>query len=203
MNISKNFGARRLLCDINVTLTPASITILSGPNGSGKTTLLKIMAGLTNPTSGEIILAKETRLAYVGHATCLYPQLSALENLNFWRRAYNLSLSEDDLEKLLEDFGLGAAIDVPTRIFSRGMAQKLNLARAYMLKPNLCLLDEPTTGLDQSSQDLFQSKLLQLKEKGAAIILITHSPKECTFADAGFYLEQGRLMPMEGQCQAL
>ncbi|MBQ7585315.1 MAG: ABC transporter ATP-binding protein [Desulfovibrionaceae bacterium] len=193
--ISKNFGRLPVLKEISLSLKAQSLTCLGGANGSGKSTLLKIMAGLIPPSQGHISYASDFKtLAYVGHDTFLYPNLTALENLNFWQRCYHLNLTLADLEDLLEEFGLLAFADQYPSVFSRGMAQKLNLARVMLLNPSLCLLDEPQTGLDVASQDFLQQKLLRLKEQGSCIILISHDlDQTLNWVDQGYYLEQGSL----------
>ena len=200
-SISKRFGQNLVLKDISVTFKPKSITLLGGANGSGKSTLLKIMAGLIKPSSGQITHSahfeeSSKRLAYVGHATFIYPNLTALENLRFWQNCYHLDLSIDDLEDLLSQFGLEPFMDSYPRIFSRGMQQKLSLARAFMLRPAICLLDEPNTGLDQASQEFCQQKLLELKESGSCIVCISHSiASDQKIADQIYTLQKGELNP--------
>lgn len=197
--ISKRYGNRWILRDVSADFNDASISILSGPNGSGKTTLLKIMAGLAKPTSGTVTGSHEpAKMAYVAHATFLYPGLTAEENLAFWSRCYRLALSEEDILLLLEKVGLADfAFDSP-RTFSRGMCQRLNLARALMINPSLLLLDEPMTGLDSSSRDFFRKELVLLRERGVCIIVISHDlAEDISLADNLFRLEKGTLLSEE------
>ena len=198
-HISKTFGQNQVLHDISASFKAKSLTLLGGANGSGKSTLLKIMAGLSKPSAGEVNFglawqASTKRLAYVGHATFIYPNLTALENLIFWQKCYHLDLSLEDLEDLLSQFGLEAFMDSYPRIFSRGMKQKLSLARALMLKPAICLLDEPNTGLDQEAQKFCQQKLVELKMAGSCIVSISHNLEaEQQIADQIYLLKKGEL----------
>lgn len=174
-HVSKRYATRTLFQDISATFTRASLTLLCGKNGSGKTTLLKIMAGLSQATSGSVSSPLENpTIAYVAHPTFLYPQLTALENLDFWNRCYGLNLSEDELFCALQEVGLADFAEDFPRSFSRGMCQKLNLLRALLQKPDLLLLDEPATGLDQDAQVWLRNTLKQLRDSGTCIVLVSH-----------------------------
>jgi len=193
-HISKKFAERTVLCDISCRFAPSSLTLLTGKNGSGKTTLMKIMAGLSKPTQGDIELADEISPVYVAHATFLYPKLTAMENLSFWSRCLNLRLSDDQLADWLEKIGLWDFADSETGTFSRGMCQRLNLARAFMQKPRLLLLDEPSTGLDLESRTLLHQELLHMKANGCCIVLISHDlAEDASLADRVLKLEGGKL----------
>lgn len=196
VEVSKNFGPRTILTEINLTLQPSTLTLLTGNNGSGKSTLLKIMAGLSQPSHGKVILGHkdpdtELILSYVGHATFLYPHLTALENLNFWQRCLGLNLSEDDLLDHLARVGLLDHADSYPRAFSRGMCQKLNIARSLLQKPDLLLLDEPSTGLDQAAKLWLRTTLEGLRKEGSCIVLISHDlEQDSPLADTILRLEQ-------------
>lgn len=193
-HISKQFGARTVLSDLSCRFFPASLTLLTGKNGSGKTTLMKIMAGLSKPTQGSIELENTVTPVYVAHATFLYPQLTALENLSFWNRCLNLQLSDDDLADWLDKTGLWDFADIEAGTFSRGMCQRLNLARALMQKPSLLLLDEPSTGLDTDSRQFLHKELRALRSSGSCIVLISHDlAEDGPLADRTLRLEAGKL----------
>ncbi|MCP4037531.1 MAG: ABC transporter ATP-binding protein, partial [bacterium] len=161
-----------------------TIHAILGPNGAGKTTLLRILAGLSHPTAGEVEIdvdgeAKKPKharaaLGYVGHATLLYPELSARENLLFTARLYGLGDGEARAAQLLEDEGLSDVADLRAGTFSRGMAQRLSIARARIHDPKVVLLDEPFTGLDRRSADRLAEHLTGLRAEGRALVLITH-----------------------------
>jgi len=173
--VGKFFGSRLALRDVNVSATAGEALLVVGGNGAGKTTLLKIMAGLCRPSAGEVDLRVAPELcAYLGHATFLYPRLSAIANLTFWGRMYGLSPSRAELEAVLARVGLSRVGDEPAGTFSRGMAQRLNLARVFLIGPKLVFLDEPGTGLDPASQDLLRREIEALKASGAAVIWVSH-----------------------------
>lgn len=174
-HIAKIYGPRVIFKDVSLAVDPARITLLVGANGAGKSTLLKIMAGLGRPTAGEVEWGvDEARLGYLGHATFLYPALTALENLAFWRDVYALRVTSEGLEAVLERVELSRHAHERAGVFSRGMAQRLNLARVLLLEPELLLLDEPGTGLDTRSAGLLRREILAARERGAGIVWISH-----------------------------
>ncbi len=195
--IGKLYGDRVVLKDITASFAPGTLTVLFGNNGSEKTTLLKIMAGLTKPSSGTIE-GPDEGVAYVAHSTFLYPALTACENLDFWNRCAGSRKSREDIYDLLEAVGLLEYADDYARTFSRGMAQRLNLARALLSEPAYLLLDEPMTGLDPGSRELFREKLARLRDDGACIVLISHALREdAVIATQLYRLENGLLCPVE------
>lgn len=193
-DVCKDYGVHSILRHINARFAPNALHLLCGKNGSGKTTLLKIIANLVKPSAGTVSLQGDPRIIYVAHQTFLYPNLTALENLAFWTSCYRLTLPEEELLTWLDTFGLLAFSDQYPRFFSRGMAQKLNLARALMLKPDILLLDEPATGLDADAQNLLRGLLQKQKEKGTCILLISHSlHDDSPIADSLSIIEHGSL----------
>ncbi len=173
--VGKFFGSRLVLRGVSCRALAGEALLVVGGNGAGKTTLLKIMAGLTRPSAGEArALVEPEQCAYLGHATFLYSRMSAAANLLFWGRMYGLAPSAADLERVLERVGLAHVADQPAGTFSRGMAQRLNLARVFLIEPRLVFLDEPGTGLDPASQDLLRREILALKQSGAAIVWVSH-----------------------------
>ena len=173
-----------VLRGVNCVFECGTLYALVGKSGAGKSTLLRIIAGLSRPSAGEVIfdgtgaggVAREDgpRLAYLGHATFVYPGLSALENLQFWARAHGLRPSRAELLTLLEHVGLAAHAEERAGVFSRGMAQRLNLARVLLLDADLVLLDEPGTGLDVNSMALVRREMLAARERGACVIVVSH-----------------------------
>jgi heme exporter protein A len=173
--VGKFFGSRLVLRDVSAQVTAGEALLVVGGNGAGKTTLLKIMAGLSRPTAGEVDLrVAPGECAYLGHATFLYPRLSACANLTFWGRMYGLAPTRGEIDAVLERVGLARVMDEPAGTFSRGMAQRLNLARVFLIKPKLVFLDEPGTGLDPASQELLRREILGLKASGAGVVWVSH-----------------------------
>lgn len=173
--VGKFFGSKLVLRDVSAQVLAGQALLVVGGNGAGKTTLLKIMAGLCRPTAGEIDLrVAPGDCAYLGHATFLYPRLSAVANLTFWGRMYGQSPRRADLEAVLERVGLLRVADEPAGTFSRGMAQRLNLARVFLIRPRLVFLDEPGTGLDPASQELLRREIEALKKAGAGVVWVSH-----------------------------
>jgi heme exporter protein A len=173
--VGKFFGSKLVLRDVSAQVTAGEALLVVGGNGAGKTTLLKMMAGLCRPTAGEIDLRVAPEdCAYLGHATFLYPRLSACANLTFWGRMYGRTPSREELGAVLERVGLSRVADEPAGTFSRGMAQRLNLARVFLINPKLVFLDEPGTGLDPASQELLRREIETLKKAGAGVVWVSH-----------------------------
>jgi heme exporter protein A len=173
--VSHFFGSRLIFKGVSCALAPGSIMLVAGPNGAGKSTLLKIMAGLLAPRSGTVQRRVPDRaMAFMGHQTFVYPALTALGNLEFWNRIYDKGLDDVGLLGLLERVGLkGFALEA-AGTFSRGMAQRLSLARVLLVEPDLLFMDEPSTGLDTASQSLLHAELESARERGAGIVWISH-----------------------------
>lgn len=159
---------------------------LLGPNGSGKSTLLRLLTGLSSPTAGSIhiggwALPKEARsvraqIGLVSHKPLLYDELSARANLRFFARLYNLPAAETEarIEALLKQVGLERRGDDLARTFSRGMQQRLSIARALLHKPEILLFDEPYTGLDQDASAVLDDLLRKAHADGHTIIMSAH-----------------------------
>ncbi|KAF1074061.1 ABC transporter ATP-binding protein [Halodesulfovibrio sp. MK-HDV] len=174
--VAKFYGNRLIIKDVSCTVEPGTVTILAGPNGAGKSTLLKIMAGLSEPTAGKVELTVENdSIGYVGHQTFIYPDLSALENLSFWSSLHGQKNDEETLLAALDRVELKRFAFERAGCFSRGMAQRLNLARVFLLQPSLILLDEPGTGLDVRSMVILYNEIAAAKDRGAGLVWISHS----------------------------
>ena len=173
--LTKFYGDKLVFRDVSLELEPGRVLLVVGGNGAGKSTLLKILAGLLRPSEGacESAAAPE-RTAYLGHATFLYSRLTALDNLAFWARMYGLSPDEDRLQAALARVGLARVGQERAGGFSRGMAQRLNLARVFLVEPELLFLDEPGTGLDAASQEILHAEIAGLKGRGASVVWVSH-----------------------------
>lgn len=188
----KNYGLNAALRGVDLHIKPGEFMALVGPNGAGKSTLLRIIATLLRPSEGQVSVggwvfpqnASRVRrhIGLVSHQPLLYRDLSAAENLAFFGRLYQLDDLEMRVEEALKKVGLFARQRDAVSSFSRGMVQRLTIARATLHEPDVLLLDEPYTGLDQDATQLLDSLLRQESENGRTILLITH--------DIGHGLEQ-------------
>ena len=180
--VAKFYGNRLVIKDVSFEAAPGTVTLLAGPNGAGKSTLLKLMAGLSRPSAGSVERGvAEDALGYLGHQTFIYPELTAFENLAFWARLHGLSperCSGEALLVALDRMELKRFAFERAGGFSRGMAQRLNLARVLLLSPSLLLLDEPGTGLDTRSMAILHREIAAARDRGAGIVWISHSVAE-------------------------
>lgn len=180
----KNYGMLPVLRGASLHVRPGEFVTLVGANGAGKTTLLRIVATLLRPTAGVVRVggwplpqhADKVRrhLGLVSHQALLYGDLTAAENLMFFARLYDLDNREQRVESALREVGLLARQRDAVRTFSRGMTQRLTLARATLHEPDVLLFDEPYTGLDQEASQLLDALLRQEKARGRTILMITH-----------------------------
>lgn len=195
--IDKRYGERLILRDITFHAAAASVTYLTGANGAGKSTLLRIMGGFIRPDRGRVIRNLPAGcIGYLGHETMLYPELTALENLTFWSKLSGCNTPKGAITAMLERMGLASFAHDAAGAFSRGMCQRLSLGRLLLGRPRLVLLDEPETGLDAASRALLFRELLRLRQHGAALIWVTHSPE--TRALAG-NIEGASVAVLEGK----
>jgi heme exporter protein A len=212
--IEKRFGAVRALCGVDLEVAAGQTLAVIGPNGAGKSTLLRIVAGLVQPTAGELSIAgklgggsgaRRARVGYIGHATLLYAELSARENLIFAGRLYAVADPIARADQLLAEEGLSEVASRRTGTFSRGLCQRLAIARAIVHDPPLILLDEPFTGLDRPSSDRLAERLRALRGDGRSALLVTHDLRRASeLADAILVIAQGKAVHRaEGDALAL
>ncbi len=201
--VAKFYGQRLIFKGVSLNLEAGSVLLLVGGNGSGKSTLLKIMAGLSRPSAGTVeCLAGPEKMAYLGHQTFIYPALSALENLLFWGRLYKTPAAlmgsaflKTAAEQALERVELSPFAEEKAGTFSRGMAQRLNLARVFLQEPQVILLDEPGTGLDVRSAKILQREIIAARERGAATVWISHTlADDLPLADQVLALGKSRVL---------
>lgn len=184
-DIQKIFGHFSALREVTCSISSNEVVALFGRNGAGKTTLLKILALLMRPTAGEYQLNGDNArrqpdrsragIGFISHSTYLYADLTALENLKFFGALYSLKDLEDRARKALEDVKLWDRRDERVRGFSRGMQQRLSLARTFLHDPALLLLDEPYTGLDPIAAELLDRLIERYQAEGRTVILTTHN----------------------------
>ena len=184
-NINKYFGRFRVLCDVDLKLREGQFLTIFGANGAGKTTLLKIIATLLKPNSGNIYIngidinkdSEKLRkdIGFISHNTFLYNALTAYENLKLFGMLYNIKNSDEQIKYVLNKVGLLRRSSEAIRNFSRGMHQRLAVARAFLHNPSLLLLDEPYTGLDQKASTVLNQILKNLHDEGKTAIITTHN----------------------------
>lgn len=183
--IEKSFGNIRVLEGIDLKVKKGEFLTIIGPNGAGKTTLLKILSTLMKPSSGEgrivgFDLKQEEEnlrreIGMLSHYTFLYENLTAYENIKFYGRLYQVKNIEKEIKRIIEEVGLDNRLHDTVRTFSRGMKQRLSIARSIIHDPSLLLLDEPYTGLDRWSVKKFKDILKRFHGRGKTIIMTTHN----------------------------
>ncbi len=181
----REFGGLAAVDGIDITLPPGGFLVVFGPNGAGKTSLLKLLAGSLRPTRGEVRVAGETlvpgspagreRIGVLSHQTFLYEQLTARENLRFYATLYGLADGQARVVERLREVGLLERADDRVKTFSRGMRQRLGLARTLLHDPDLVLLDEPYTGLDAHASAVLRRVLEALRDGRRTVVLVTHN----------------------------
>ena len=203
--VAKRFGHLTALQGIDLDV-PVGVTLaLFGPNGAGKTTLLRLISTLGKPTSGRMaILGTDTlnapeqvrsQIGLISHQTLLYEDLTARENLVFYGRMYGLKDTADCARAALDAVGLLDRQHDRVRTFSRGMKQRLTIARATLHRPSILLLDEPFTGLDASARTLLSRMLEGLRQQGRTIVLVTHDLQQgLALSDRFAILNRGRIV---------
>jgi heme exporter protein A len=182
--LTKTFGPRTALDGIDLAINEGELVALVGPNGAGKTTLLRILATLSRPSSGTVridgfdLLSQgedaRRRIGFLSHRTLLYGDLTAEQNLRFYARMYDMDADSYRVTNLLRRVGLDTRRSDLVQTFSRGMKQRLAVARAVLHRPALLLLDEPYTGLDPQAVETLRDLLAELAGEGCTILLTTH-----------------------------
>jgi heme exporter protein A len=175
--LGKRYGEKRVLRGIDLALPRGGFLVVTGPNGSGKTTLLRICAGLAQPTEGTIERsAARAQVGYLGHEPLVYRELTALENLELYGRLYRVTERRERIGMLLERFGLWDARHERVSAYSRGMTQRLALCRVLLHEPELLVLDEPYSALDEAGAELLDVQLAELRAE-RTFLLATHEPE--------------------------
>src|SRR5215213_654958 len=185
--VSRTFGRRRAVDSVDVSLRAGECLALFGPNGAGKTTLLRLVAGLLKPTSGTVRVGGSTlrndaaargQIGLISHQSMLYRALTARENVEFAARLYGVPDPRRAAEVALETMRIADRADAPVRTLSRGLQQRVSIARAIVHEPSVVLLDEPYTGLDAAGGAALTDMLHVLRSSGAALVLVTHNVDE-------------------------
>lgn len=183
--LTKAFGHVFALRGVDLSISQGEIVTLFGPNGAGKTTLIRILAGLTHPTSGKALIdgwdmadgepEPRKKIGVISHQTYLYNNLTPMENLRFYGRMYGIKPLEERISQAIEEVGLYDRRDDLVKNFSRGMQQRLSIARATLHNPGILFLDEPYTGLDQHAARNLRKILKRLHTEGRTIFMVTHN----------------------------
>jgi heme exporter protein A len=174
--LGKRYGEKRVLRGIDLALPRGGFLVVTGRNGAGKTTLLRICAGLAQPTEGTIERdATRAQVGYLGHEPLVYRELTAFENLELYGRLYRVAERRERIGMLLERFGLWDARHERVASYSRGMTQRLALCRVLLHKPELLVLDEPYSALDEAGAELLDAQLAELRAE-RTVLLATHDP---------------------------
>jgi heme exporter protein A len=180
----KRFGSKTVLRGVDFNVQPGEFVALLGPNGAGKTTFLRILASLSRPTLGEVIVAGHklpdqadqvrAQLGVVSHLPLLYPELTAEENLRFYARMYGIDHVEMRITEVLQMIGLEHRRRDLVSTFSRGMQQRLAIGRAVIHDPQVMLFDEPYTGLDQDASEMLDEVLRSVAAEGRTVVMTSH-----------------------------
>jgi heme exporter protein A len=174
--LEKRYGRKRVLTGVDVTVPDGGFAVVTGPNGSGKTTLLRLLAGLAVPTRGSLaVRVDRSRLGYLAHEPLVYRELTAVENLDLYGRLYRVPERRERIGMLLERFSLWDARNERVSTYSRGMTQRLALCRAFLHEPELLLLDEPYSALDEDGSAVLDRELEALAGR-QTLVVATHDP---------------------------
>jgi len=212
-DVEKRYGSHVALRRLSLTIAPGEFVALVGANGSGKTTLLRIAALLSRPTSGKVEFQSaipnsaalnlseiKLRIGMVGHFTMLYDELSAEENLRFFSKLSGLNDPARIATEALVPAVLSARAKDLVATFSRGMRQRLAIARALLAEPSILLLDEPAAGLDREGASWLALTLSNLRKTGATVIMSSHGQSEAlTLATRAIAMRNGTLIEDSGQ----
>jgi heme exporter protein A len=205
--LARFFGGRRAVDGVSFALAGGECLAVFGPNGAGKTTLLRMLAGLLKPTSGtariggvELPGGPDVRAAVglISHASMLYGALTARENVELAAKLYSVPDARRAALQALERMRVADRADAPVRALSRGLQQRVSIARAMVHQPGVVLLDEPFTGLDAAGAAALTNALTGLMSHGAALILVTHNIEEgLSLATRAAIMRDGRFARVE------
>lgn len=198
-NMTKKYNGRMILDGVNVSFCAGDSVAFIGHNGSGKSTFLKIAAGLVAPTSGKVIVHRPVLFHYVPEKFMPLP-LTARGYLKRMGRLDGLSSDEagQQIEALGNDFFLGELLDVPLKYLSKGSLQKISVIQALLKKPEVLLLDEPLSGQDEASQEIFLQKVNALRNQGVTVLMSCHEQRLVdAIAQKTYLIRDGKLVPWQ------
>ena len=186
-NVTKQFGSQKAVNQVDLVLKAGESVGMAGHNGAGKSTIMKLILGLITPTEGEVMLLGEptgskagaqrrSQIGYLPETVALHPSLTGIETMDFYAKLKKQPLSKN--RELLERVGISQAARRRVGTYSKGMRQRLALAQALLGEPKVLLFDEPTTGLDPASRQMFYEVVRELNGRGATVLLSTHALAE-------------------------
>jgi len=202
-SLSKRFGRAVALDALELMVEPGEGVALLGPNGAGKSTLLRLIAGLARPSAGHLAVdgtpahqrEARARVGYIGHATLLYGELTARENLVFAGKLHGVPDPGARADELLAEEELALVAGDRVQSLSRGMSQRLAIARGLIHDPPLVLLDEPFSGLDRAAARRLTDRLQRLRAGGRTVVLVTHElSRAAELSTASLVLSRGRVV---------
>jgi heme exporter protein A len=202
--LARTFGGRAAVADVELRLEARDCLALFGPNGAGKTTLLRLVAGLLKPSAGSVQVhgvdmrrdaRARGRVGLISHQSMLYPDLTVLENVVFSARLHGVADAEAAARRALGVMRIEDRANALLRTLSRGMQQRVSVARATVHGPDVVLLDEPYTGLDTVGAEALTGMLRGMRDGGAALVLVTHNVEEgLALATQAAVMRDGRVV---------
>jgi heme exporter protein A len=203
--LTKQADNKRILRGVDLSIKKGETVAILGPNGAGKSTLLKVLATLIKPTSGRVVINEmdlkknhiqiKKIMGYLPHSSLLYDHYSPLENLVFFGNIYGVKNIEQRAVELVKEVGLSFFLNEPVKNFSRGMIQRIAIARAIVHEPEILLLDEPHTGLDQGAISILNNVILSMKQKGTTTLMVTHDFKQAAeICDRIIIVKNGKIV---------
>ena len=206
--LTRRFGSRVVVDDVSFEVGRSEIVALLGPNGAGKTTTMRMLAGLIAPTSGSVTIdgigltratgtLLRSRIGFLTEAPGVWDRLTVRENLQVYAGLYGLAHPDGRIDRALEQFELTGQASARTAELSKGMRQKVALARALLHEPRILLLDEPTSGLDPEITRGVRTMLDNLRAAGCSILLSTHNLDEAERLADRVAVLHGRLLALD------
>ena len=205
--LTRSFGGRRAVVGVSLELDPGECLALFGPNGAGKTTLLRLLAGLLKPTAGAARInghllrgdaAARAQVGFISHQSMLYGALTVRENVELGARLYGVGEPSAAATQALQEMRVLDRAESPVRSLSRGLQQRVSIARAMVHRPRVLLLDEPYTGLDALGAATLTEMLARLRADGATLVLVTHNITEgLEVATQAAVMHRGRVVRRE------